>query len=90
MKRLDFCLIALAAPAWLAGCAGYNLQLGTGADAGAPGGFYEVYEKPATSVETPAERSTADTSSAAPPATGGAAPADPDPRAKDRASGSVK
>lgn len=90
MKRLDLCLIAFAAPTWLAGCAGYNLQLGTGADAAAPGGFYEVYEKPATSVETPAERSTAGTTSVPPPATSGAAPADSDPKAKDRPAGAVK
>ena len=40
----------------LAGCAGYNLQLGTGSDATSPG-YYEVVEKPATSVEAPLERS---------------------------------
>jgi hypothetical protein len=87
MKRLELCLIAVAAPAWVAGCAGYNLQLGTGSDASAPGGFYEVYEKPATSVETPAERSTTGRVPAPPP---DVAPAESDPKAKDRAAGSSK
>ena len=58
---------AVAVIALLVGCAGYNLQLGTGGNAGSSGGFYEVYEKPATSVETPAERSTSQTSTPAPP-----------------------
>lgn len=58
---------AVAAVALLGGCAGYNLQLGTGSDARSSGGFYEVYEKPATSVETPTERSTSQTNTPAPP-----------------------
>lgn len=87
MKRLDKSLIAAAAVLWMAGCAGYNLQLGTGSDAGSSGGFYEVYEKPATSVETPAERNTSGRVPAPPPES---APAESDPKAKDRAAGASK
>ena len=87
MKRLEICLITVMAPAWLAGCAGYNLQLGTGSDAGSSGGFYEVYEKPATSVETPAERSAAGRVSAPAPES---APPESDPKAKDRATSGSK
>ena len=61
---------AVAVVALLGGCAGYNFQLGTGGDAGSPGGFYEVYEKPATSVETPIERSSTQSNTPAPPESG--------------------
>jgi hypothetical protein len=87
MRRIAMGLTAVAVPAWLAACAGYNLQLGTGSDASSAGGFYEVYEKPATSAETPAERSSSGRAAAPPPPDNAAA--DADSKSKERA-GSTK
>ena len=39
-----------------AGCSGVNLSIGTGADASSPGGFYQLFEVPATSVRPWTER----------------------------------
>jgi len=86
MRCIARCLTAVALAACVAGCAGYNLQLGTGGDAGSPGGFYEVYEKPATSAEAPAERGTSGAVPAPPPDSG---PAESDPKSRTRAGGST-
>lgn len=83
MRRIAMGLTAVAVPAWLAACAGYNLQLGTGSDASSAGGFYEVYEKPATSPETPAERGASGRVAAPPPPDNAAA--ESDPKARERA-----
>jgi len=40
----------------LAGCAGYNLQLGTSASTSRSAGFFEVYQIPATSLSPWTER----------------------------------
>jgi hypothetical protein len=90
MKRFVLRLIALAAPLATAACAGYNLEVGTGADAGAPGGIHEVYEKPATSVETPAERSASGSQTAPPPSSAPATPPESDSKSKDRSGGGSK
>ncbi len=90
MKRLVLPLIVLVAPLSITGCAGYNLQVGTGADAGAPGGFHEVYEKPATSVETPAERSASGSQTAPPPEGSPATPQESDQKSKERSTSGAK
>jgi hypothetical protein len=44
--------------AFLGGCAGYNLQLGTSASTSRSAGFFEVYQVPATSLSPWTERNT--------------------------------
>jgi hypothetical protein len=90
MKRFELFLVALAATVAMAGCAGYNLELGTGSDAGQPGGFYDAYEKPATSVETPVERSAPGSQTAPPPSDSSETPTESDSKAKQRPAGETK